>query len=409
MLNIIIIIVLYSETPKRKRTRKEKTCCPGSAEGTSNVPNVEALARKRRKKTVNQPRRKTQGQKKATEPAAPQLKRKRKRGEEECCLSAEEGTSKVPTNDAPAAKRRKRTNNNGPKSPKTAKRPRKNNGQKKAPKPDDFFSRYEIGEKLGEGGFGYVLEGRRISDGLQVAIKFVVKRPSDEYLRSPVESKVVPLEVALMQMMSQPPVCSNIVRLIEWFDQPEKYILVLERPDPCMELEQFLEAIGDDMDEERAKSIMVQAVEAACHCIRRGVLHRDIKGENFLLITDTSEIKLIDFGCGDLINTEGYQCFSGTLQYCPPEFFRQGKYHADPATVWSLGVLLFRIVCGHLLFDEVQDVITGLLDFRDGLSEGKINGKCCDLIEQCLQKNPSRRPSLQEVKEHVWLQCSVQA
>ena len=239
-------------------------------------------------------------------------------------------------------------------------------------------------------------------------------------------------------MMSQPPVCNKIVRLIEWFDQPEKYILVLERPDPCMELEQFLEAIGDDMDEERAKSIMVQAVEAACHCIRRGVLHRDIKGENFLLITDTSEIKLIDFGCGDLINTKGYQCFSGktliappcrhycewlsewvtdwaidwstrsftsdnmshsptaviwmtmltvfppltfsgTLQYCPPEFFRRGKYHADPATVWSLGVLLFRIVCGHLPFDEVQDIITGLLDFKDGLSEGKINGSIWDI------------------------------
>ncbi|KAI4904969.1 hypothetical protein NFI96_025853, partial [Prochilodus magdalenae] len=199
------------ERLQKERKTKEKTCCPGSAEGTSKVPNAEAPATKRRKETVTQPRRKTRGQKKATEP-----ENERKRGEEECCLSAEEGTSKVPTNDAPAAK--KRTNNNGPKSPKTAKRQKKK-----------ITARRKPPSQMTSPPLGYVFEGRRISDGLQVAIKFVAKRPSDEYLRSPIESKVVPIEVTLMQMMSQPPVCKNTVRLIEW---PDKYILVLERPDP---------------------------------------------------------------------------------------------------------------------------------------------------------------------------------
>ncbi|KAI4879656.1 hypothetical protein NFI96_032438 [Prochilodus magdalenae] len=126
--------------------------------------------------------------------------------------------------------------------------------------------------------FGYVFEGWRISDGLQVAIKFVAKRPSDEYLRNPIESKVVPIEVTLMQMMSQPPVCKNTAR------------------------------------------------------------------------------------------------FSTALQNSS----KKGRYHADPATVWSLGVLLFRIVCGHLALDEEQDIITVLLDFKDGLSEGTINGSIWD-------------------------------
>ena len=44
----------------------------------------------------------------------------------------------------------------------------------------------------------------------------------------------------------------------------------------------------------------------------------------------------------------------------------------DPVTVWSLGILLFRTVCGHLSFDEEQDITAGLLDFKHGLSEGTI-------------------------------------
>ncbi|KAI4898184.1 hypothetical protein NFI96_028514, partial [Prochilodus magdalenae] len=372
----IQMVILYSDTPCGKRKRKEKR--------TSKVPDPEAPAGKKRMGTMNQCKRTTQGLKKATELDAP--RKKRRRAQEEGGQSPEEGTSKVPNKEAPAGKKQKVAEN----------QPEKMTcGQDEATKlgeltgqttehcaphsegagismkfrDNDFSSRYEVGEKLGEGGFGYVFEGRRISDGLQVAIKYVLKRPSDRYLQSPVESKVVPMEVALLQMMSQPPVCRNIIKLIEWFDESYGYILVMERPDSCMELESFLTVTGENMDEDKARAIMRQAVEAAIHCSRQGVLHRDIKGENFLISTDTSEIKLIDFGCGDVINTKGYSNYAGTRQYCPPEFFIKGRYHADPATVWSLGVLLFRIVCGRLPFCRRWDIIAGYLDFKDGLSE----------------------------------------
>ncbi|KAL7866103.1 hypothetical protein SRHO_G00113500 [Serrasalmus rhombeus] len=56
---------------------------------------------------------------------------------------------------------------------------------------------------------GSVFEGRCVSDGLQVAIKFVSKQETDQYLYSLHESKFVPVEVALMQMMSKPPICKS--------------------------------------------------------------------------------------------------------------------------------------------------------------------------------------------------------
>ncbi|KAL7850355.1 hypothetical protein SRHO_G00197040 [Serrasalmus rhombeus] len=70
----------------------------------------------------------------------------------------------------------------------------------------------------------------------QVAIKIILKQPGHEvFVQSPVEPKAVPVEVGLLQMTNQPPICKNIIQLIEWFDEPDHYILVLERPDPCMD------------------------------------------------------------------------------------------------------------------------------------------------------------------------------
>ncbi|XP_036435639.1 serine/threonine-protein kinase pim-3-like [Colossoma macropomum] len=281
---------------------------------------------------------------------------------EGCNQSVEEGTSKVPNTDAPAGKKRKGTVN----------RPKKaTERQNRANEPETFDSHYDVGDKLGEGCFGSVYEGRRISDGLQVAIKFVFKWGTDRYLYSPVESKAVPVEVALLQITSQPPVCKNIVQLIEWFDEPDRYILILERPHPCVDLERFMLNLGNCLDEETARAVMVQVVAAASQCSTRGVLHRDMKGENFLINTDTSEVKLIDFGCGDLIKTTEYDRYAGTLQYCPPEVFVSGKYHADPATVWSLGVLLFRMVCGYIPFAYHVETVAGIFSIKDGLSKGE--------------------------------------
>ncbi|KAI4892575.1 hypothetical protein NFI96_008644, partial [Prochilodus magdalenae] len=211
-------------------------------------------------------------------------------------------------------------------------------------------------------------DGRHIGaekDGAyRVAIKIVQKLHGDRYFKR----GCVPVEVALLQIMSQPPICKHIVQLIEWFNEPDRYILILELPEPCKSLDDFLEDYGGYVTEDMARIIMRQSVLAASQCHKRGVLHRDIKLENLLINPDTLELKLIDFGCGDFIKKSGFDSFAGTVEYCPPEFFLQGRYHAGPATVWSLGVLLFATVCGDLPFADNREIIGGRLHFRDGLS-----------------------------------------
>ncbi|MGL4646977.1 MAG: protein kinase domain-containing protein, partial [Cetobacterium sp.] len=63
--------------------------------------------------------------------------------------------------------------------------------------------------------------------------------------------------------------------------------------------------------------------------------------------------------------------YSGTWAYCPPEWLCEGLYLGVPATIWSLGVVLFDMVCGHLPFSCEDDIIDRNMEFTPGLSRGE--------------------------------------
>ncbi|XP_053343394.1 serine/threonine-protein kinase pim-3-like [Clarias gariepinus] len=83
----------------------------------------------------------------------------------------------------------------------------------------------------------------------QVAIKYVDKSVCREYISKPGETHSLPLEVALMQMVSIPPRCENLVELLEWFKVSVCFILVLERPSPYMDLHEFCTRINSPLSE----------------------------------------------------------------------------------------------------------------------------------------------------------------
>ncbi|XP_005063054.1 PREDICTED: serine/threonine-protein kinase pim-1-like, partial [Ficedula albicollis] len=82
-------------------------------------------------------------------------------------------------------------------------------------------------------------------------------------------------------------------------------------------------------------------------------------------------------------------CPIGTREYYPPEWILFGCYHGQPATIWSLGILLYHLVCGHLPFKTTEDIALGKLFFPPWVSQ-----ECQHLIRWCLCMDPTDRKTL---------------
>ncbi|KAG5271692.1 hypothetical protein AALO_G00182910 [Alosa alosa] len=79
----------------------------------------------------------------------------------------------------------------------------------------------------------------------------------------PADGVSLPLEVALMRIVSEPPECPNIVKLLEWFEGPIVFIFVLERPVPCMDLLNYCRRLPSRLSENQAVE-KVTAQERKC-------------------------------------------------------------------------------------------------------------------------------------------------
>ncbi|XP_008409085.2 serine/threonine-protein kinase pim-1-like [Poecilia reticulata] len=261
----------------------------------------------------------------------------------------------------------------------------------------DFERKYKQLGLIGKGGFGSVYAGLRLADSLQVAIKYADSKRVQGELRV----GCVPLEVVLMQKAGGSPEAIGklaTVTLLDWYYLDQKLVLVMERPPFSLDLAQYIHFRGGRLQEDEAKPLMNQLVNAAMEMYNRGVFHRDLKLENTLVEIGSAgpRLRIIDFGCGSYELKKNFRYFRGTLQYAPPEWFKHKTYKPIPTTVWQLGVMLYCML--HRCQFDTRVFSMDWIHFSSNLSR-----ECLSFLHLCLEEECKKRATLERLRTHAWL------
>ncbi|XP_074992520.1 maternal embryonic leucine zipper kinase isoform X3 [Calonectris borealis] len=207
---------------------------------------------------------------------------------------------------------------------------------------EEILKYYELHETIGTGGFAKVKLARHLLTGEKVAIKIMDKFALGDDLPR------VKIEIDAMKNLSHQHIC----QLYHVIETSKKIFMVLEY---CPGGELFDYIISKDrLSEEEARVFFRQIVSAIAYVHSQGYAHRDLKPEN-LLIDKEHNLKLIDFGlCAKPKGGLDYHLNTccGSPAYAAPELIQGKAYIGSEADIWSMGVLLYALLCGSLPFDD---------------------------------------------------------
>jgi serine/threonine protein kinase len=155
----------------------------------------------------------------------------------------------------------------------------------------------------------------------------------------------------------------------------------------------------------KVQKIFTQLVGAVSYVHNQSCVHRDLKLEN-ILFDKHENVKLVDFGFTREYEgrTNHLQTFCGTICYSAPEMLKGEKYAGEKVDVWSLGIILYALLCGELPFDDDDDNITRTkILSEDPKFPDNMPPEAIPLIKSLLSKRPLLRPSLPEILSNSFL------
>jgi eukaryotic-like serine/threonine-protein kinase len=275
--------------------------------------------------------------------------------------------------------------------------------------------KYRLGEVLGEGGMGVVVEAQHLRHGGRVAIKLLSAQPGAAGHPGQVRAARLMREARAVAALRSP----HVVRLLDVEVLPSgRPFLVLELLEG-QTLAELLRGHGP-LPWRRAVALVRQACEGLAAAHDAGIVHRDVKPSNLFLARESPApgeaslpggdgeacVKLLDFGVARVPASEapsaatltGASGVLGSLPYSSPEQLRSPSTVDARADVWSMGVTCFELVTGRLPFDA--ETTAGLAAVIAMEPPRKLRTLCPgapreleQLLIDCLSKRPGGRPA----------------
>lgn len=215
--------------------------------------------------------------------------------------------------------------------------------------------RYEITQLIGEGGMADVYRATDVVDNKTVAVKILKKEfaENEEFLRRfRNESKAI-------AVLSHP----NIVKIFDVGFSERIQFIVMEYIDGIT-LNEYMEQQGQ-LGWKDAVHFILQILRALQHAHSKGIVHRDIKPQNIMMLRDGT-IKVMDFGIAKFAREDGKTGTDkaiGTVHYISPEQAR-GAVTDAKSDIYSVGVMLYEMLTGKKPFDTDNPVSIAVMHMQ---------------------------------------------
>ncbi|KAI5169346.1 serine/threonine protein kinase KIN1/2 [Pancytospora epiphaga] len=255
--------------------------------------------------------------------------------------------------------------------------------------------KYNIIRPIGSGSSSKVYLAYDTEAKVRVSIK-IIKRNTDEPNGEETDKRIY-REIVISTLLNHP----NIVRILDFIYTRTHFFLIFE----YIKGSQLYDTVRNNsfIPEPEARKYFRQIISAIDYIHRNCIAHRDLKIEN-ILIDQNDNVKIIDFGLSNfydnkvLLNT-----FCGSLYFAAPELLLGQRYCGPEIDVWSLGVVLYVMLCGKVPFDDESvyalqgKIKTARFNFVKPLS-----AEAQDLILGMLHAG-SGRFGIEEIKQSKWL------
>lgn len=253
---------------------------------------------------------------------------------------------------------------------------------------------YDLDRTIGTGGFGKVKLATHVLTGEKVAIKIMDKTKLGKDLPR------VKLEISALKSLSH----TNICKLYQVIETESHCYVVMEY---CSGGELFDHIVEKSrLSEMESRMFFRQIISAVSYLHENGYAHRDLKPENVLLDKEQN-LKIIDFGLcakpqGGMDSLLLTSCGSPT--YAAPELIQGVKYHGSEVDIWSMGVILYALLCGCLPFesDNIDELFRKILRGKY-IEPGWLSSGSKRLLRRMLCVDPLKRIRINELINDPWI------
>eukprot|EP00960_Hanusia_phi_P044258 756543-Hanusia_phi.AAC.1 len=264
------------------------------------------------------------------------------------------------------------------------------------------IKRWQRGNLIGSGSFGKVYLGMNLDSGEIFVVKQVMFMQKDKQDAEDVLQ--LEAEIALLGTLNHP----NIVKYLgtERNNITNELSIFLEHM-PGGSVAELVSRFGK-LDESVIRKYTREVLEGLTYLHDKGIIHRDIKGQN-ILVDNRGVCKLADFGASRYLQSADSAAnlsFKGTPVFMSPEVIMEQRY-SKKSDIWSVGCTVLQMATGNPPFSEFSNHIAALFHITASSEPppipAELSDSAKDFVSRCFTRDPKERPYARTLRRHPFI------